>query len=107
MASFNLRHLYGTISHKENRRDHHRRPSPPTLESQGQGANCPGCQSAGRASIRAFVGDAVFRKAESVMAAELAVTLSTEEFRRFLKALNAPFQSNNKMKKALARIGQA
>ena len=59
------------------------------------------------APLSAFVRDAVLREAESVMAAELTVTLSTEESRRFLKALDAPFQPNAKLKKALARAGQA
>ena len=53
-----------------------------------------------------FVRDAVIREAESVMAAELTVTLSAEESRRFLKALDAPFQPNAKLKRALARIAQ-
>ena len=57
--------------------------------------------------LSAFVRDAVLREAENVMAAELTVTLSAEESLRFLKALDAPFQSNAKLKKALARVGQA
>lgn len=57
--------------------------------------------------LSAFVRDAVLREAESVMAAELTVTLSTEESRRYLKALDAPFKPNAKLKKALERIGQA
>ncbi|WXF82326.1 DUF1778 domain-containing protein [Xanthomonas translucens pv. undulosa] len=40
--------------------------------------------------LSAFVRDAVLREAESVMAAELTFTLSAEESRRFLKALDAP-----------------
>ena len=51
--------------------------------------------------------EAVLREAESVMAVELTVTLSVEESRRFLKALDAPFQPNAKLKKALARVTQA
>ena len=51
--------------------------------------------------LSAFVRDAAMREAESVMAAELTVTLSVEESRRFLKALDAPFQPNAKLKKAL------
>lgn len=54
--------------------------------------------------VSAFVRDAVLREAESVMAAELTVTLSDAESRRFLKALEAPFRPNAKLKKALARI---
>lgn len=57
--------------------------------------------------VSAFVRDAVLREAENVMATELTVTLSALESRRFLKALNAPFQPNPKLKKALARIAQA
>ncbi|WP_374012078.1 DUF1778 domain-containing protein [Pseudoxanthomonas koreensis] len=57
--------------------------------------------------LSAFVRDAVLREAENVMAAELSITLSTEESRRFLKALDAPFQPNAKLKKALARVTQA
>lgn len=54
--------------------------------------------------VSAFIRDAVLREAESVMAAELTVTLSIEESRRFLKALDAPFHPNAKLKKALARL---
>jgi uncharacterized protein (DUF1778 family) len=57
--------------------------------------------------VSAFVRDAVLREADSVMAAALTVTLSVEESRRFLKALDAPFRPNEKLKKALARVGQA
>lgn len=57
--------------------------------------------------LSAFVRDAVLREAENVMAAELTVTLSVEESRRFLKALDAPFRPNAKLKKALARVAQA
>lgn len=56
--------------------------------------------------VSAFVRDAVLREAENVMAAELTVTLSPEESRRFLDALDAPFQPNAKLKKALARLSQ-
>ncbi len=57
--------------------------------------------------LSAFVRDAILREADNVMAAELTVTLSTEESRRFVKALDAPFVPNAKLKKALARVGQA
>ena len=53
--------------------------------------------------VSAFVRDAVLREAESVMTAELSVTLSAQESRRFLKALDAPFRPNARLKKALAR----
>ncbi len=55
-------------------------------------------------AVSAFVRDAVLREAESVMAAELSVTLSAEESQRFLKALDAPFKPNAKLKKALDRV---
>lgn len=51
--------------------------------------------------LSAFVRDAVLREAESVMAAELTVTLSAAESRRFLKALDAPFKPNARLKKAM------
>ena len=38
--------------------------------------------------------------------AELTVTLSAEESRRFVNALDAPFRPNAKLKKALARVTQ-
>ncbi len=38
--------------------------------------------------------------------ADLFVTLSQEESRRFLDACDAPFQPNAKLKKALARLTQ-
>ncbi|MEN9311652.1 MAG: hypothetical protein RLY77_1777 [Pseudomonadota bacterium] len=52
--------------------------------------------------LSAFVRDAVLREAENVMAAELTVTLSIEESRRFLDALDKPFKPNAKLKKAMA-----
>lgn len=51
--------------------------------------------------MAAFVRDAVLREAESVMASALTVTLSAEESRRFLKALDAPFKPNARLKKAM------
>ena len=54
--------------------------------------------------LSAFVRDAVLREAESVMASELTVTLSAAESRRFLKAFDAPFRPNAKLKKGLARV---
>lgn len=56
--------------------------------------------------LSAFMRDALLREADNVMAAELTVTLSAEESRRFLKALDAPFQPNAKLMQALARVGQ-
>ena len=57
-------------------------------------------------AVSAFVRDAVLREAGNVMAAELTVTLSAAESKRFMKALDAPFQPNAKLKKALARVAQ-
>lgn len=53
--------------------------------------------------VSTFVRDAVMREAEQVMAAELAVTLSAEESQRFLAALDAPFQPNARLQRALTR----
>jgi uncharacterized protein (DUF1778 family) len=55
--------------------------------------------------LSAFVRDAVLREAESVVTAELSVTLSASESRRFLKAFDAPFRPNAKLKKAMSRVG--
>ena len=52
--------------------------------------------------LSAFVRDAVLREAETVMAAELTVTLSAAESRRFLDALDKPFKPNARLKKAMA-----
>lgn len=57
--------------------------------------------------LSAFVRDAVLREAESVMAAELTATLSAEESRRFVKAMDAPFRPNAKLKRALERAAKA
>ena len=51
--------------------------------------------------VSAFVRDAVLREAENVMAAELTVTLSPTESRRFLTALDKPFKPNARLKKAM------
>ena len=52
--------------------------------------------------LSSFVRDAVLREAESVMAAELTVTLSAAESRRFVDALDKPFKPNARLKKAMA-----
>jgi uncharacterized protein (DUF1778 family) len=52
--------------------------------------------------VATFVRDAVLREAEIVMAAELTVTLSPAESRRFLAALDKPFKPNTRLKKAMA-----
>jgi uncharacterized protein (DUF1778 family) len=54
--------------------------------------------------LSAFVRDAVLREADSVLATELTVTLSAEESRRYVKAFDAPFKLNAKLKKALTRV---
>lgn len=51
--------------------------------------------------VSTFVREAVLREAENVMAAELTVTLSPEESRRFLAALDKPFKPNARLKKAM------
>ena len=50
----------------------------------------------------AFVRDAVLREAESVMAIQLTAALQVAESRHFLKALDAPFKPNAKLRKAMA-----
>jgi len=57
--------------------------------------------------IAAFVREAALRESESVMNAAESLTLSAEESRRFLQALDTPFEPNAKLKKALARIAGA
>jgi uncharacterized protein (DUF1778 family) len=51
--------------------------------------------------VSTFVRDAVMREADTVMAAELSVTLSIAESRRFLAALDKPFKPNARLKKAM------
>jgi uncharacterized protein (DUF1778 family) len=51
--------------------------------------------------LSAFVRDAVLRETENVMAAELTVSLSPEESRRFLSALDKPFKPNARLRKAM------
>jgi uncharacterized protein (DUF1778 family) len=52
--------------------------------------------------ISAFVREAVLREADAAMAAELTATLSPEESRRFLVAIDKPFKPNARLKKAMA-----
>ena len=54
-------------------------------------------------AVSAFVRDAVLREADATMSAELAVTLSAKESRRFLAALDHPFKPNAKLRKAMDR----
>jgi uncharacterized protein (DUF1778 family) len=53
--------------------------------------------------VATFVRDAVLREADNVMAAELSVTLSPAESRRFLAALDKPFKPNARLKRAIER----
>ncbi|MGH8191478.1 MAG: DUF1778 domain-containing protein [Rhodanobacteraceae bacterium] len=53
--------------------------------------------------VATFVRDAVLREADNVMAAELSVTLSPTESRRFMAALDRPFKANARLKKAMQR----
>lgn len=54
-------------------------------------------------AVSAFVREAVLREADQVMAASFSTTLSAEESRRFLDAIDAPFAPNAKLERALAR----
>lgn len=59
--------------------------------------------------LSSFVRDAVLREADATIAADTVVTLSKEESRRFLAALDAPFRPNARLKKAMdaaARLTQ-
>lgn len=51
--------------------------------------------------LSAFVRDAVLRETENDMAAELTVSLSPQESRRFLAALDKPFKPDTRLKKAM------
>ena len=51
--------------------------------------------------LSTFVRQALLREAENVMAAELTVSLSPQESRRFLAALDQPFKPNARLKKAM------
>lgn len=52
-------------------------------------------------AVSAFVRDAVLRAADTAIAADTVVTLSEEESRRFLAALNEPFRPNARLNKAM------
>jgi uncharacterized protein (DUF1778 family) len=52
-------------------------------------------------SLSTFVLDAALREAENVMVTELSVTLSAEESRRFLAALDKPFAPNARLNRAM------
>lgn len=53
--------------------------------------------------VSAFVRDAVLREADAAMAAELTITLSPEESRRFLAVLDKPFKPSARLKRAMER----
>ncbi len=53
--------------------------------------------------LSVFIRDTVIREAEQIMAAELTATLSAEESRHILDALDVPFQPGGKLARALAR----
>lgn len=52
--------------------------------------------------VSTFVRDAVLREADTAIAAHAVVTLSAQESRRFLAALDTPFRPNDRLKKAMA-----
>ena len=51
--------------------------------------------------VAAFVRDAVLREADAAIAADTVVSLSDEESRRFLDALDAPFRPNDRLRMAM------
>ena len=50
--------------------------------------------------------DAVLREVDAAIASGEIVTLSAEESRRFLHALDTPFQPNARLAKAMAQAAQ-
>jgi len=52
-------------------------------------------------AVSAFVRDAVLREADTAIAADTVVTLSEDESRRFLSALDEPFHPNALLSKAM------
>lgn len=52
-------------------------------------------------AVSAFVRDAVLREADTTIAADSIVTLSEQESRLFLAALDAPFAPSDRLKKAM------
>lgn len=52
-------------------------------------------------AVSAFVRDAVLREADTTIAAEAALTLSEQESRRFLAALDEPFRPNDRLQRAM------
>ena len=56
--------------------------------------------------LSAFVRDAALREAAATVAEAETITLSAEESRRFLAALDAPFRPNKHLAEALALAAQ-
>lgn len=54
--------------------------------------------------VSVFVRAAAMREVESALGAETTVVLSADASRRLIKALDAPFRPNAKLKRALARV---
>lgn len=52
-------------------------------------------------AVSAFVRAAVMREADTALAAETVALLSEQESRRFLAALDGPFQPNERLKQAM------
>jgi uncharacterized protein (DUF1778 family) len=52
-------------------------------------------------AVSAFVRDAVLREADTAIAADTVITLSEDESRRFLAALDEPFSPNARLQKAM------
>jgi len=52
-------------------------------------------------AVSTFVRDAVLREAGTAIAADAVITLSEEESRRFLAALDEPFRPGARLQKAM------
>lgn len=52
-------------------------------------------------AVSAFVREAVLREADTTIAADMVVTLSEQESRRFLAALDEPFLPNDRLREAM------
>ncbi len=52
-------------------------------------------------AVSAFVRDAVLREADAAIAADAMVTLSEQESRNFLAALDRPFRPNARLQRAM------
>ena len=53
--------------------------------------------------VSVFVRSAVLREADTAIAADTSASLSAAESRHFLAALDAPFQPNDRLQKAMKR----